>query len=372
MKNISIFASSLLFLASAIGNASAKTPAHLYANAISANNIAVMQHSILSTAMNSGDRLSSAVHDAYAPQPKQTTEHPDKNIDPSKIYGRAPMYGTAPMYGEFNDDGSQGRSGGDGNQPTLGNMWIAWQHYGNDTKFDDTARLDSDMDLVMLGLAGNKTAFSHGMTEWGLYTGYVGSDQENDSLAIDENGGYFGVYKKFIFDGGKFNILSSLNGGVLSNSAETTYGTDEYTNIWAGGALNATYNIALDRTFTLQPALYAGYTWIKSENYTATSGEVLKNDNFHMFELTPAIRAIKHIGNGWYGAIGAKYVILFANGGDLDINGITADELEFDNFTEYGLTLEKTVDNFGISANIGRRDGARDGWTGGLNLKYLF
>jgi hypothetical protein len=40
--------------------------------------------------------------------------------------------------------------------------------------------------------------------------------------------------------------------------------------------------------------------------------------------------------------------------------------------SEYGITLEKNVSNLNLSATIGRRDGARDGWIGGINVKYVF
>ena len=64
----------------------------------------------------------------------------------------------------------------------------------------------------------------------------------------------------------------AANAGALYNSAENTYGTDEFANMWAGVAVNATYNITLDDTFTLQPGVYAGYTWIGAADYLSKSG----------------------------------------------------------------------------------------------------
>ncbi len=369
MKHLFTITTPAIILACAATSDASAMSSHLYAGGISANNIAVIQHSILNTAMTSGDRLSSAIFNPATPT-TQTAPIPVKdNVDPKTLYGHAQMYGTAPLYGEFNDDGSaHGRSGGDA--PTLGSMWMAWQHYGNDTKFDNIALLDSKTDLAMLGLAGNKEPFSKGMTEWGLYAGHVGSTQENHEVQIEEEGGFFGVYKKFSF--GSFNLLSAFDGGVLTSSAETLMGSDSYTNIWTGGAINMNYNIILDDTFTIQPSLYVGYTWIQDTEYASASGEKVSTDRFHMFEITPTVRAIKHIGNNWFGALHAKYVSFVAHGGDIDIDTQSAKELKHNGFAEYGLTIEKTIDRFDISANIGRRDGAHTGWIGGMNLKYLF
>ena len=372
MKQHLIFASSLTIFASLLSGARA-AQTHHYANAITANNIAVMQHSIINTAMGAGDRLSSATlntEEIFA-----HTAKPQNEKNPTDLYGHAPMYGTMPMYGEYNDDGSIGRSGGDVIAPALGHMWFAWQHFGNDTKFQDIPVLESDIELAMVGLAGDKSRTDYGMTEWGIFTGYIGGAQEQSDMTINEDGGYFGVYKKFTF--GHANILTALNAGVLSNSVDTitmakTATTDDFTNIWAGGAINAAYNIEMDDTFTFQPSLYAGYTWIKSDNYTTALGEQLNNQDFHMFEVAPTIRFIKHIGNGWFGAAHAKYVMLFDNGGETELNGTEISALESDNFTEYGITLEKTIERFNITANIGRRDGGHTGWMGGFNLKYIF
>ena len=370
MKHQSIFIATLAILAGTHG-ANAYAP-HVYANTISANNIAAIQHTITQTAFRAfGGSMGNAITNTNFSTP--ATKTPE---DPAKTYGRAPMYGTAPMYGEYNDDGSAGRSGGDryNADAALSNIWINWQHMGDNAKFDDFARLDTKFNTFMLGISGGQTKFAGGLSKWGIYTGYVGGTQENNSINIDEQGGYFGFYNGNVF--GNLGLYATINGGVIDNSADFMdnggISTDEYTNFWTGGAVNATYNIALDSTFTLQPTLHIGYTWIKSENYTSASGDILENDAFSMFDISPEIRAIKHISNGWFGALHAKYVMIFDNGGDLSINHASVDTLETDNFVEYGISLEKSVANINVHANFGRRDGARDGWIGGLNIKYLF
>lgn len=368
MKRTTFLSISLLAL---LGTPDAHaSDAHIHANTITAHNIATIQHSVTQTAFTS---FAGSMRGNMGAQKRRTKSiMAQTNEDPATTYGHAPMYGTAPLYGEYNDDGSAGRSGGDiyNADAALNSIWLNWQHLGDSAKFDDFARLDSDADTFMFGLAGGQSEFAGGVSKWGLYAGFVDGDQHNNEIQIESQGGYFGIYNGNLF--GNLGLFATINGGVLNNSADTIHGTDEYSNFWLGIATEITYDFSLDGTFTLQPGIHLGYTWIRGEDYTSASGDILKNDAFGMAEVAPTLRAIKHIANGWFGALNAKYVMIFDNGGDLSVNGTGTDILETDNYREYSISLEKYVNHFNISANFGRRDGARDGWIGGLNIKYAF
>lgn len=360
-----------LFSLLGISGAHATSSAHIHANTISAHNVATIQHTITQTAFSSFAGSMRGTMGAQKSRSKSIDAQ--RNEDPNTTYGRAPMYGTAPMYGEFNDDGrSAGRSGGDiyNADAALNSVWTTWQHLGDNAKFNDFARLDSDADIFMLGVAGGQSEFAGGLSKWGLFAGFTNGDQQNNEISTESQGGYFGIYNGNTF--GNLGLYATINGGVLNNSVDTIHGNDEYTNFWTGVAISATYDFALNGTFTLQPGIHLGYTWIRGEDYTSASGDILKNDTFGMTEVSPALRAIKHIANGWFGALNVKYVMIFDNGGDLSVNDTTTTTLDMDNYTEYTLSLEKYVNNFNLSANFGRRDGAREGWIGGLNVKYAF
>ena len=363
----------LLFLAPALfitSYAHATTP-HAYANAITAHNIATLQHSITHTAFDSFEGSMAATLNEN--KPGKTIPALDKEKkSPYQTYGRAPMYGHAATYGEYNDDGSAGRSGGDkyNTDASLNNIWFAYEHISDDVKIDDFTTLDSNQDLGIMGLSGGHSKWGNGITQWGIYTGYIGAHQRNNEINIDSQGGFFGVYNGFSID--NFNLSTSIISGVLDNTATSTFGDDGYTNFWISGIANATYSIHLDDTFTLQPGVQFAYTWIKAEDYTSVSGDTMKNDAFNMIEVSPTLRAIKHIGSGWYGSLNLKHIMIFANGGDLTVNDTTIPELNIGDFTEYSLSLEKSIANISLTANFGRRDGAHRGWIGGINLKVRF
>ena len=359
MKHFSLI-TSFAVLSALTGQASAS---HFYTNAISAHNIASMQHSIAQTAFASFDGPMARAISRSQPAPQQANE------DPTTTYGHAPMYGTMSIYGEYNDDG---RSGGDSinARRTISNAWLNWQRIGNDTAFDEINNPKSKHNLYMGGLTSGRTNFGNSHAAWGIYAGYLDGDTTNRDINTDTQGGFFGIYNRF--QNNRINISTTVNGGVANNTTDTTFGTDETTNFWVGGLVNTTYNIIMDNTFTLQPNVQIGYTWIKSENYTSASGDIINNDAFNIFEFTPGISAIKHIGNNWFGEIGVKHVMLFTNGGDITVNNVALEELTDHNFTEYGISLEKAIGPVAFRANIGRRDGGHSGWTGGLNFKYLF
>lgn len=375
MKFSKVFSLSIFIIAAgATYSADAAAP-HLYANYISAHNINAMQHSIMTQAMQTFEGAAAAAlsgHSKFIQKIK--SEGKGSALD---LYGHLPMYGTMHLYGEYGDDGSvnydqpKGRNGGDTySRPTLNSMWLTWNHFDEDVKFKTYDVLDSDYDLIMFGFAGGEAQLGIGISEWGFFGGYTGGEQTNEFLNIEETGGYVGFYSGYNIQ--NFNLSFAINAGSLYNNAENIYGTDEYANMWAGAALNATYNISLDDTFTLQPGIYAGYTWIGSANYISASGDSVENQNFNMLEITPSLRAIKHISKGWFGYIGVKYVLNYPHGGDVLANGVLLQELDIDNYSEYGIGIEKSIDRFNVAIHLNRHDGGRYGWNGGFNLKYIF
>lgn len=338
---------------------------HFYANGISMNNIATIQDSILHTAMHTFDRVPAA---NLGNKKTMMPPAPEKSIN--ELYGKMPMYGTMSIYGEYEEYEFAGRSGGDGQTPLLKNLQFTWQHYNDVANLDNFGRADSRYDLAMVGITGGRTQFFDGITGWATYAGFIDGKQSTNALHIDQRGGYAGVFTRFNLK--HFNLSATVNGGVLTNDADFALGSDNYTNMWAGAAANASINIILDDTFSLQPGVQIGYTWIESDSYISATGDDVSNSDLGVFEVAPTLHAIKHIGSGWFGTAHVRYVAMMTDGGDLSVNATDFATLESDNFTEYGLSLEKTVGRLNLSGTLVRRDGGRDGWGGGLNVKYIF
>ncbi len=368
MKHTHILSLSILSILASLPCYSVFASPFAYSNTISAHNIAAFQRSITNTAIQTFSGSSAA---ALGGSKRASIA---QNVASERTATQARVYGHMPLYGEFNDDGSAiyGRSGGEAalTRPELNNLWLSWGHYDDDVKFDDFERLNSNYDVLMMGVSGSDFQLIGGIARWGIFAGYVGGKQENSGLSLDEHGGYVGLYSGLHL--GNYMIGVTVNAGVLDNSIENLTYSDNYSNMWTGAALDMRYNIALDDTFTLQSQIYANHTWIRSASFQTSDGAHIENNDFNMFSLAPGLRAIKHVNNNWYGFIGVRHTFNFVSGGEVELNGATLSELDLDNYTEYYIGLEKSIDSFNISANIGRRDGGRFGWIGGFNLKYLF
>ena len=339
---------------------------HFYANSISMHSISAIQDSILHTSMHTFDRVPAANLAEKAKTMPVMSEY-----DLSKMYGKLPMYGTTPIYGEYEEYEFAGRSGGDnGDWPALKNIQFTWQHFKDRAKLENFGRINSRYDIAMIGITGGRSDFIQGVSGLAAYAGFIDGNQSTRALQIDQKGGYAGVYARFTSK--YINLATTLNGGIITNDAEFNLGIDNYSNKWLGAATKASTNIVLDSTFALQPGVQIGYTWIASDSYDSISNDQLSNSDMGIFEITPALYAIKHINNGWFGNAHVRYIATIINGGDLAVNGQNFSTLQSENYTEYGLSLEKTVGRLNLHGTIVRRDGGRDGWGGNLNIKYIF
>ena len=371
MKKISLGAICAFFAFGAGGNAYAVPVSHLHANAITMNNIVVMQHSIMLDAFNNFDGSMAGIikrHASSSVTPEivdatDNTEHPQMD-----------KYGEMLYYGEYGDDGTvfsaprRGRNGGDSEYESLA-LWLDWQHAQDYAKFDKFKRIDSNYDLISLGFSGTPDINSEQYSTFGGFGGIaLAREHAKSAVNLSETGEYVGLY--YAYNLRNFTIQTAADFGVLFTDAKSGYGKHDFTNLWAGAAINATYNLVLDEESVLQPGLYAGYTWVHADGYEPMPG--VATDNFHMFEISPSLRAITHIVDGWYGGMSARYAFHFANGGDIRDAGVAIPDLELLNYYEYGLSAEKTVDNFNFSASINRRDGGRTGWIGNIRMKYMF
>ena len=362
MKHIS-FGALCAVLVFGAGDSFAATMSHLHANGIVTNNIAVMQHSIMLNAFNKFDGSMATI---VGHQSEQTFNN---ETEPRQM----DKYGEMLYYGEYGDDGTvfsapgRGRSGGDSAYSET--LWIDWQHAMDHAKFNDFKSIDSDYDLISLGFANEPDTGANKYSRSGGFGGVAIAREDAQSIVrLSETGEYVGLYYAH-YDNG-FTLQTAADFGALYPEANSDYASHDFSNLWAGAALNASYDFFLDEVSVLQPGLYASYTWIHTHDYEPQPN--IDSDDFHMFEISPSLRAITHIADGWYAAMSARYVFNFANGGETRDAGVALPELELQDYCEYGLTVEKNIDRFNLAASVNRRDGGRTGWITDIHMKYIF
>lgn len=263
----------------------------------------------------------------------------------------------------------QGLASGD--MPKANNAWVSVIGFDDNVDFDKFQTVDSEMMSVIGGVTSDKTQTSLGETTYGVYAGYLDGEQKYNGNKLDQKGGYIGLGTE-IRDNQTI-IQGTINTGFISNEDKHSFGNDKFDTYWTGIALKGGYDYKLDETTTLQPNIYTSYTFVNSEDYTSKSGSHIKNDNLHLWEIAPGIKANKKFENGWNGFVQAKYAIVMNNGGDTTVDTIALPNISTKNYVEYGVGADKNLnDSWDLSASINRRDGGREGWNGNLNIKYNF
>lgn len=317
---------------------------------ISAINIATLQHTITQNAFSS----------LAIPTPQEKSYH----------HLQKQIYGSMVLYGEYNDDGNIGRNGGDTQTPLI-NAWANWQYTHSDIAPDNFNRFNSRYHIATLGISGPQKQTKRGHKyNWNFYGGYINGTSRNKDLTSDDNGGFVGLHNKLHFQ--DIIINTTINAGALKSGTKYITLTDDHANIWFGAGTNIAYKLNIDKTFFIYPNISIAYTWVKNQTDNTAYGNELKNHSFGFFEISPAIQAIKHIGSDWYGTLGLRQIIHSSPDHKITLDNQTHNLPTIGDYTEYALTLEKLTDTFHFKINIGRHDGSVSGWTGGINIKYIF
>jgi hypothetical protein len=373
MKHISFGALCAAVLFST-GNSFATPISHLHANGVTMNNIAVMQHTIMLNAFDNFDGTMAGIISRHAnggavsarPAESDMPKNPNAIKNPDK-------YGEMLYYGEYGDDGTvfsapgRGRSGGD-SDGTLA-LWLDWQHAWDDAKFNHYNRVESNYDLISLGFSNEPNYTSNHYARFGGFGGIaLGRENAKSVTKLDETGEYVGLYYAQHAHGLTLQIAGDF--GAMFTDAKSDFGKHDFTNLWLGAGAKLSYDWFLDSETVIQPGLYAGYTWINTHGYEPMPD--VKVDNFHVFEVSPSLRAIAHVADEWYASMSVRYVFNFSHGGDVRNAGVTLPDLELLNYYEYGMTVEKTFNRLGFAASLYRHDGGRTGWATNVRMKYVF
>ena len=341
-----------------------------YSDSVAAHNIATMGHMIFQDAARIKPNSAS-----YKTQPCKRCLGLHKHSD---------RYGEMLYYGEYGDD--------TGVLPLGGRLSGADININEDADADTGNNFEETSDSFVglsFGLANDAisvNANSHvdasqgvlmasfGMKDGadmvGIFGGYTGGHISHNALDVDDTGGFVGL-----FTSGKFlglDMFGALDLGYVRNSFSGAAGDFHTKNLWAGAAARLSYDIAMDYNITLRPSVMAEYMFVDMRNRTGFDGTAFNNKGLWTLGLTPGAELFHSFGHGW--ALGGHvyYVMNFENGGETYVNDVKIPELDFDNYFDYGADVERTIDNFNVAVRIGRHDGARNGWNGGVKMKYVF
>ena len=254
---------------------------------------------------------------------------------------------------------------------THNNAWFKTMVFDENIGFKNFNTIDSKTFALAGGFNTDKLHFDKYNGTLGVYAGYIDGKQKFTDNKIEQEGGFIGLTSE-ITRGNAF-FLSTINGGILKNEAENMYGTDKFDTRWFGLGLKGGYNYALRNSWALQLNLYAGYTYVKSEDYTSKSGIKINRDSLNLLEIDPGFKLSTQFGKDWTGFIQGKYIAFINDGGATRANEFALPDLDIRNHFEYGFGIGRSfVNDLSVTAVINRRDGSHPGWNGSVEFNYRF
>jgi len=134
------------------------------------------------------------------------------------------------------------------------------------------------------GFVGNTSAF----------VGYLGSNQNYDNIGVSQNGALVGLAENMVKKNFFLTLMASV-GSSLGN-ANTPYGTDNFSSLFAGLAGKGGYNFEFkDGEYIIQPNLVLAYTFINTPDYQAASGLNMSSKPLNAMQIAPGVRLIKNM-----------------------------------------------------------------------------
>ncbi|MBE7712735.1 MAG: hypothetical protein E7Z87_03230 [Cyanobacteria bacterium SIG26] len=193
------------------------------------------------------------------------------------------------------------------------------------------------------------------------YVGYHGASQRFNGVDSYQNGGLIGgtltLYKNNFF------TATTLSAGASVAQNSHMYGNDNYTMLLGGVANKTGYNIELrEGKLIFQPSMITSYTFSNAFDYTNAAGVKIKNDPFHLIQLSPGVRLIGNTKNGWQPYIGVNMVWNLMGKSEGTANGIKLPSMSIKPYVQYGVGVQKRFkDHFMGFAQAMIHSGGRNG-----------
>jgi hypothetical protein len=204
------------------------------------------------------------------------------------------------------------------------------------------------------------------------YIGHSGATQEYDGVEAHQKGGLIGgtlsLYK------GVFFSATTLSAGALDTESKSMFGKDNYTTLLAGVGNKTGYNFEFNGgKFIIQPSLMLAYSYINTEDYKNVLGVKVKNDAIHSLQISPGVRFIFNLSNGWKPYCEASKVWNVGERGQTSVDGVKLPSMYVKPYEQYGLGIQGHINShIMLYGQTMIEDGGRDGVlvTGGF--RWLF
>ena len=190
---------------------------------------------------------------------------------------------------------------------------------------------------------------------------YTGASSHYSNVDITSNGGLLGatysLYKNNFFN------ATTVTAGAMNDQANTMYGRDNMTTLYAGIGNKTGYNFHFkEGLFTLQPNVILTYTFANTFNYTNAAGVRIDSDPLNTIQISPGIKFYMNTKNGWQPYIGVNMMWNIMGNTHARANGVKLPEMSVKPYVQYGIGLQKTMkDHFTAYGQVMLQNGGRNG-----------
>ena len=252
-----------------------------------------------------------------------------------------------------------------------GRAWMRPFMSDEEVSLDNGPKVDNRVWGMLVGLDSRKVYFDNCWD--GVFSGYVGttgSRQKYDGVRINQKAAVLGA--SAMFKRGEFWTGLTANVMYGDGKAHTRFGTDDFHNLSTGFALKAGRNFYLGDGFTLQPSFMGSYTYVKTSDYTTSAGVDIDSDAIQIVQLTPGLRLMWDVGNGWMPYIGYSYYWNLVDDSKVKANNVVLPEISVKPYSEYALGVIKEWDVVDSYFQLIYRNGGREGFDLQAGVSYEF
>lgn len=281
----------------------------------------------------------------------------------SSLFNRKKIYGTMNRFDEYGDDGStiQSTDIPSSDRYFINNFWINAGHINESMHFGQNVSQRGRFYLASVGGATQASDLKYGKLSFGGFVSYINAKMP-DFRGGGDAIGLFANYKYRNFGAKVLTDIGSLNNGMDGMN---------FNNSWVNAATAVSGTFKIDNTFLVRPDIYVAYTYVSADDLYI-GGNTISSKDYNFFNVAPALSFIKEISPNWYGKMSAKYVAHFGGKNDIKIDDAAIRGLYLDNHTDLGIDVEHNYKHFVFGGNVHKQVGGLDGWSGNINVKYVF
>lgn len=174
-----------------------------------------------------------------------------------------------------------------------------------------------------------------------VYVGYLGSNQNYDSVGVSQNGALVGIAENLVKGNNFLTLMASV--GSSMGIANTPYGNDYFNSLFTGAAVKGGHNFEFKNgEYIIQPNLMLAYTFTNTFDYTTASGLNMSSKPLNAMQIAPGVRIIKNLKQekGQVYLIG-NFVYNVMDNTRFTANDVQLPQLSIAPYFEYGIGYQR-------------------------------